>query len=246
MKIERVQLYHLRMPLQAPFETSFGRIETRDGLLVEAHAGGLVGYGECAADRDPGYSYETAATAWYVLKEFLVPAILNQEVASPQALQPRLAFVRGHPMAKAGLEMAYWDLWGKAQGRSLSQMLGGEHPSVAAGGSMPCAPSSARTARSLSRRASARALTSPLWPPQAPQSSAAACALLRLWLACATSSTSGAHGATFAARSRAWRAGSGRAATSTAAGSRGTPSASPATSSRSGACRRRCRSARRR
>ena len=141
MKIERVQLYHLRMPLQAPFETSFGRIETRDGLLVEAHAGGLVGYGECAADRDPGYSYETAATAWYVLKEFLVPAILNQEVASPQALQPRLAFVRGHPMAKAGLEMACWDLWGKAQGRSLSQILGGVRQRVAVGVSVGIQPS---------------------------------------------------------------------------------------------------------
>jgi O-succinylbenzoate synthase len=141
VKIERVQLYHLRMPLQAPFETSFGRIETRDGLLVEAHAGGLVGYGECAADRDPGYSYETAATAWYVLKEFLAPAVLNQELALPQDLPGRLSFVRGHPMAKAGLEMAYWDLWGKAQGRSLSQMLGGERTCVAVGVSVGIQPS---------------------------------------------------------------------------------------------------------
>ncbi len=141
MKIERVHLYHLRMPLQAPFETSFGRIETRDGLLVEIHADGLVGYGECAADRDPGYSYETAATAWYVLEEFLVPAVLNQELASPQNLQPRLAFVRGHPMAKAGLEMACWDLWGKAHSRSLSQMLGGVRSSVPVGVSVGIQPS---------------------------------------------------------------------------------------------------------
>jgi O-succinylbenzoate synthase len=141
VKIEQVHLYHLRMPLQTPFETSFGRIETRDGLLIEARAGALVGYGECAADRDPGYSYETAATAWYVLKEFLVPAVLNQEVASPQELPARLAFVRGHPMAKAGLEMALWDLWGKAQGVSLSQMLGGERPRVEVGVSVGIQPS---------------------------------------------------------------------------------------------------------
>jgi O-succinylbenzoate synthase len=141
VKIERISLYHLRMPLQSPFETSFGRIETRDGLLVKAHAAGLVGYGECAADRDPGYSYETATTAWYVLTEFLVPAVLGQEVATSQDLQARLSFVRGHPMAKAGLEMAYWDLWGKAQGRSLSQMLGGERPSVAVGVSIGIQPS---------------------------------------------------------------------------------------------------------
>jgi O-succinylbenzoate synthase len=141
VKIERVNLYHLRMPLQAPFETSFGRIETRDSLLVEVHTGGLVGYGECAADRDPGYSYETAATAWYVLKEFLVPAILKQELDAPQDLPGRLAFVRGHPMAKAGLEMACWDLWGKAQGRSLGQMLGGERSHVKVGVSVGIQPS---------------------------------------------------------------------------------------------------------
>jgi o-succinylbenzoate synthase len=141
VKVEQVRLYHMRMPLQAPFETSFGRIETRDGLLVEIHAGGLLGYGECAADRDPGYSYETAATAWYALCEFLVPAVLNQEIATPQDLPARLAFVRGHPMAKAGLEMAYWDLWGKAQGSSLSQMLGGERHRVAVGVSIGIQPS---------------------------------------------------------------------------------------------------------
>jgi O-succinylbenzoate synthase len=139
--VEQVSLYHLRMPLQAPFETSFGRIETRDGLLIEARAGDLLGYGECAADHDPGYSYETAATAWYILKEFLVPAVLSQEVASPRDLPARLVFVRGHPMAKAGLEMAYWDLWGKALGRSLSQLLGGERPRVEVGVSIGIQPS---------------------------------------------------------------------------------------------------------
>ncbi|HEX9029621.1 MAG TPA: hypothetical protein VF823_10650, partial [Anaerolineales bacterium] len=68
MKIERINLYHLRMTLRSPFETSFGRIQTRDCLLLEAFAGGLIGYGECVADRDPGYSSETAGTAWHILR----------------------------------------------------------------------------------------------------------------------------------------------------------------------------------
>ncbi len=125
MKINRVDLYHVRMPLLSAFETSFGRINTRDCVLVEAFAGELAGYGECPADRDPGYSYETVSTAWHILQEFLVPAILDTELADVQDLQARLAFVRGHQMAKAGLEMALWDLLGKAQGLSLAEMLGG-------------------------------------------------------------------------------------------------------------------------
>ena len=127
MKIERITLYHLRMPLRTPFETSFGRITTRDCLLVEAFSEGLVGYGECVADRDPGYSYETSATAWYVLSEFIIPSILNQELEGPQDFLRRTGSVRGHPMAKAGLEMALVGPAGQAPG-SLAAPDAGRRP----------------------------------------------------------------------------------------------------------------------
>lgn len=133
MKIERLIMYHLRMPLVSPFETSFGRIDHRDCLLLEAFAGGLVGYGECVADRDPGYAYETSGTAWHILEEFLAPAVLGQELSGAAELQQRLSLARGHPMAKAGLEMALWDLTGKQQGKSLRQLFGGERERVAVG-----------------------------------------------------------------------------------------------------------------
>jgi O-succinylbenzoate synthase len=133
MKIRQINLYHLRMPLLSAFETSFGRITTRDCVLLEAFAGDLVGYGECPADRDPGYSYETVGTAWHILKDFLVPAALGQEIDSAEQLQHIMAFVRGHLMAKAGLEMVLWDLLGKVQGLSLRDMLGGERHRVEVG-----------------------------------------------------------------------------------------------------------------
>ena len=125
MKINRIDLIHIRMPLVSAFETSFGRINTRDCVLVEAYTDGLVGYGECPADYDPGYSYETVGTAWHILKDFLIPAVLDQQINTADDLQHKMSFVRGHLMAKAGLEMAFWDLLGKEQGRSLKEMLGG-------------------------------------------------------------------------------------------------------------------------
>ncbi|MFZ6029364.1 MAG: o-succinylbenzoate synthase [Chloroflexota bacterium] len=133
MKIEKVCLHHLRMPLQSPFETSFGRIEQRECVLVEILAEGLCGFGECVADRHPGYSYETSATAWHILKDFLAPAVLGRELAGPQQLAPLMAGVRGHPLAKAGLEMALWDLQGKAESRPLRALLGGMSERVAVG-----------------------------------------------------------------------------------------------------------------
>ena len=133
MKISQVNLYHLRMPLQAAFKTSFGSTLERECILLEAGSEGLVGYGECVADRDPGYSYETSKTAWHVLKDFLIPVILNADMKSAQDLQNEITHVRGHPMAKAGLEMVLWDLLGKRNGRSLQNILGGDGKAVQVG-----------------------------------------------------------------------------------------------------------------
>lgn len=133
MKITRINLYHLRMPLLSAFETSFGRIQTRDCVIAEAFCGDFVGYGECPVDRDPGYSYETVGTAWHILKDFLIPAVLDQDISDASDLQHKMSFVRGHLMAKAGLEMALWDLLGKSLGQSLYQMLGGVRQQVDVG-----------------------------------------------------------------------------------------------------------------
>jgi O-succinylbenzoate synthase len=140
MKKRQISLHHLRMPLRTPFETSFGRIDQRECILIEIEQDGLVGWGECVADRDPGYSYETSATAWYLLKEFLVPAVLGEKIQKPAEVQSLTSFVRGHPMAKAGLEMAFWDLMGKQKGKSLKEMIGGMRDKVEVGVSVGLQP----------------------------------------------------------------------------------------------------------
>ncbi len=150
MKIDQVTLYHLSMPLRSAFETSFGRSVARDCVLLEAQAEGLTGWGECVADYDPGYSYETTATAMHILSDFILPAVLGQELESTTHLQQRMDFVRGHPMAKAGLEMALWDLLGKSQGRSLRQMLGGQRQQVEVGVSVGLQESPDALARTVS------------------------------------------------------------------------------------------------
>ena len=144
LQLHSLTLYHLRMPLVSPFETSFGRITHRECLIVEARdAEGHSGWGEVVADRDPGYAYETAGTAWHILSDFLIPLVLGQPLddADPAAdFQARAAHVRGHNMAKAGLEMALWDLRGKREGRSLRKMLGGVRDRVAVGVSVGIQP----------------------------------------------------------------------------------------------------------
>jgi O-succinylbenzoate synthase len=133
MKIEKISLNYVRMPLVAPFETSFGREILRDCLLIEINTDGLQGFGECVADRDPGYSSETAGTSWHILDEFLIPMLLGKDFTHASDFQASFDAVRGHLMAKAGLEMALWDLLGKAQRMPLRQLLGGERTQVDVG-----------------------------------------------------------------------------------------------------------------
>ena len=99
MKIDSVHLYHVRMPLVSAFETSFGRVNTRDCILIEIEAEGMSGYGECVADRDPGYAYETVGTAWHILKDFLIPSLIGVEIKDAADLQVKMNFVKGHQMA---------------------------------------------------------------------------------------------------------------------------------------------------
>lgn len=133
MKVDSLTLYHIRLPLVTPFETSFGRIDHKECILVELHADGLIGYGETASERDPGYNYETTGTAWHILKDFIAPLILGQEVLDADDFQRRVAGIRGHRLAKAGVEMALWDLLGKCDGKSLKEMFGGELDEVEVG-----------------------------------------------------------------------------------------------------------------
>jgi O-succinylbenzoate synthase len=133
VKIEALVLRHLRMPLKSPFETSFGREVDRDCVLLELRGEGLVGYGECVASSFPGYNYETVGTAWHIITEFIAPKILLADIAEPGQFPALVAGVRGHNLAKAGVEMALWDVFGKAVGKSLAEMLGGRQSRVQVG-----------------------------------------------------------------------------------------------------------------
>ena len=133
MKFDSLTLTHLRMPLVSAFETSFGRITHRECILVAVHSEGLTGYGECVADRDPGYCYETTGTAWHILKDFIAPLLLGQDIRDADDFQRRVDGIRGHNLAKAGVEMAIWDLLGKRAGKSLREMFGGEKAKVDVG-----------------------------------------------------------------------------------------------------------------
>jgi O-succinylbenzoate synthase len=133
LRIERVEVRRVTLPLRFPFETSFARTTAKRFLLVSVFADGLAGHAECVADVDPYYLPETNDTALHVMRDFLVPAAFALDVGDPRDVLPALARVRGHEMAKAAVEMAVWELWARREGVPLWRLLGGRGGEVDAG-----------------------------------------------------------------------------------------------------------------
>ena len=133
MKIERVQVREIQLPLVHFFETSFGRTTERRILLVEVIADGVHGWGECTAGEGPFYSHESTDTAWHILRDFLIPRVLGKTLERAADAAPLFKRVRGHNMAKAALETALWDIEAQQAGVPLAKLIGGELTEVPCG-----------------------------------------------------------------------------------------------------------------
>jgi O-succinylbenzoate synthase len=121
------------MRLLHPFETSFGVTQDRRILLVTASDGTQTGYGEVTAGEGPYYCHETVDTAWYILSEFIVPRVIGRDIEDPKDFAPFVEGIRGHNMAKGGLEAALWDLDARRRRQPLWKLLGGTRQQIECG-----------------------------------------------------------------------------------------------------------------
>lgn len=139
MRIERVELYELVLPLVEPFIISGGAIRERRSIVVVLHDdAGRTGFGESPPFPLPFYSEETLASARDLIQHVLVPRVVGREFASPEEVDAALrANVRGNPFARAGVETAAWDLEAVARGCGLAQLVGARL-GVAPAGSVAC------------------------------------------------------------------------------------------------------------
>jgi o-succinylbenzoate synthase len=133
MKIDRIELREIRLPLVAPFETSFGRVSERRIILVKVFSEGLAGWGECTCNEGPFYNHEATDTAWVILRDFVAPFTLGRDINSPSEAGALTARIRGNRMARAAVETAIWDLEARRQNLPLWQLLGGTREEIECG-----------------------------------------------------------------------------------------------------------------
>jgi len=113
------------MPLLHPFETSFGSTTERHMVLVEAISDGLSGWAECTCGENPFYNEEWTDSAWLIVRDYAAPRVLNCTLENAAAVNDRTAHIRGHNMARGGLEAAVWDLQARINGNPLWKEIGG-------------------------------------------------------------------------------------------------------------------------
>ncbi len=133
MKIERIELREIHLPLVAPFETSFGVTTERHIILAKVFSEGLIGWGECTCNEGPFYNHESTDSAWSVLKDFAAPYTIGKEIAHPSEAGKLTARIRGNKMARATIETAIWDLEARRQNIPLWKLLGGTREEIVCG-----------------------------------------------------------------------------------------------------------------
>jgi O-succinylbenzoate synthase len=133
MKIEQIDLYHVRLPLIYPWRTAYGEDSDVHSILVRMRSGSHEAWGESCPLYAPTYSPEATGAAFYLLREFFAPMIVGENIESAQELNERLSCFKGNPFAKAALEVTWWMLEAAIRGEPLHQLLGGQTRNVQAG-----------------------------------------------------------------------------------------------------------------
>jgi O-succinylbenzoate synthase len=133
--LQRLTLREIRMPLREPFRISSGTVAERRICLLELQAAeGVASWSECVAGEHPNYSPETIDTAWFALREWLAHRVLGRTFAGPDQVHAALALdLRGHLMARAAIEMGFWDLRAQLEGEPLAASVGGTRERIGTG-----------------------------------------------------------------------------------------------------------------
>ncbi|MFQ5730362.1 MAG: o-succinylbenzoate synthase [Planctomycetaceae bacterium] len=133
MHIDRIELFHVAMPLMTPWRTAYGEDAAIHSVLCRMTSGSVDGWGESAPFAAPCYSPEWAAATFALNRDWLAPAILGRDVSTGSQLQNELAVYKGNPFAKAVLDTAWWSLNSRITGKPLHELLGATRDEVPLG-----------------------------------------------------------------------------------------------------------------
>lgn len=140
-RVSKIEAFRVSLPLVHAFQTSSHRKTHLEHILLRVEdASGATGWGEIASPSDPYYCPETTDDCWLITERYLAPLLSGAAWDHPSEVSGLWRRVRGHNFAKAGLEIACWDLWARLRGESVAAALGGTRTEITAGVSLGIEP----------------------------------------------------------------------------------------------------------
>jgi len=130
LKIKKAELIHIRLPLKEKFEISSGYVEEKDSIIIKLFTEDFTGYGDSPPMPAPFYSSETPYTCIHVIKDFIIPGLLGKPFEKIEDLSCIFGDIRGNNFAKAGVEIALWDLLAKHDNKPLYKYIGGSKKNI--------------------------------------------------------------------------------------------------------------------
>ncbi len=130
MKITRVRLGKIRVPLRVPFKTALRSVSSVEDVVVELHTDtGHVGYGE--APPTGVITGDTTGAILGAIQDHIAPTILGRDVADLESILIAINHCILHnTSAKAAVDMALYDLYGQLCGLPVYKLLGGNRTQI--------------------------------------------------------------------------------------------------------------------
>lgn len=130
MKIEKIELGEVNIPLVTPFKTALRTVETVNDIVVKITADdGQTGFGE--APPTAVITGDTKGSIRCAIEEFIAPSLMGMEIENLDGIMKKLhGCILKNTSAKAAVDMAVYDLFAKSCGRPLYQVLGGSRQEI--------------------------------------------------------------------------------------------------------------------
>src|SRR5678815_368063 len=124
MKVLAIDTYPLILPVAEIYGGAAGTLEDCRSLIIRVETdNGIEGWGEATQGR-PGNTYETLETMQIMVRRYFAPALIGMDIEETAAVISKLQGVRyGHPITKAGVEIALYDALGKLYNLPVYRLL---------------------------------------------------------------------------------------------------------------------------
>jgi O-succinylbenzoate synthase len=133
MKFDRIDLFHVAMPLIYPWRTAYGEDAEIHSVLCRVQSGSVHAWSESCPLAAPCYSPEYAEGLYLTAEKWFAPALIGQDITSGDDLQQRLSHFKGNQFAKALFDNAWWVLHSRLENKPLHELWGATRTEVPVG-----------------------------------------------------------------------------------------------------------------